>query len=867
MVGQHVADGRLVAGSMVERVVDLAVGAERALTAPRPPARGTVRAWLLQPSTQAVALSGGLVAFGLTLALSGGPWPSPVLGTTLELDWWMLGLMFAASELLVFHVELHRETHTFSFSEVPFVLGLCFASAPALLLGRVVGGVLVLLAQRQKPLKLVFNGSVFIAEVGIALAVFHALAGDASLTSGQLWFAAWVAILAADLVSALAVGLVIRCHGGPADFRMLGLIAVGTASFNSCLGIITVVASGESAAALLLIAILVLGACLGFRAFALLAQRYSSLKVLHDFTRALDDATRDGSLLDTVLFQARQLLRAEIAEINLVGAPSGGPRVCVVTRDGTRDELTEAPGIGEEITRWVLLDRAAMSIPQGRAKGLLADRLAELGVRDCVVARITAGGGVSGTLVVANRLGSVGTFSAEDSRLLETLARQAGVALENGHLIERLVREARERQHEAHHDALTGLPNRTFFRRELNEAIQRSTSRDYGFSVMLMDLDRFKEINDTLGHDSGDRLLEEIAQLLLTAIPRGARVARLGGDEFAVLVPGVADGETASEVARSIRNAVARPLTIDGMSLETGVSVGIAFWPTHGRDASTLLKSADVAMYAAKANPERVQVYDDRDDEHSLRRLTLGGALGRALQEEEISICHQPILRTSDGCTARVEILARWEHPSLGQVPPSEFIPLAEHSGVVGSLTRYVLERALEEYEQVCEAASFGLAVNLSVHNLLDADLAREVRGALDAAGVDPSLLTLEVTESGMLDPSRTVRALRRLADVGVRLSIDDFGTGYSSLSYLQRLPVQEVKIDQSFVARMTRDRGDRAIVQSIIDLAHNLGLEVVAEGVEDRKTWEGLVAAECDAAQGFYLSRHCVRGSLAVGS
>ena len=422
----------------------------------------------------------------------------------------------------------------------------------------------------------------------------------------------------------------------------------------------------------------------------------------------------------------------------------------------------------------------------------------------------------------------------------------------------RLVAEASARlRRQAEVDALTGLPNRSRFQRDLRRALLRA-GRDSRVATLLLDLDGFKEVNDTLGHHMGDLLLQEVGPRLRDSLPRDAKVSRLGGDEFAVLLPAVEDADAALAVADQVAIALSRPFELAGTSLHAEASIGIALFPDHGRDGSTLLQRADVAMYEAKRSGARVRVYDAADDRYDASRLLLLGELPRALENDELVLHYQPKIALADGRPFGVEALVRWEHPDRGLLAPGEFIPLAERTGLIRPLTLWVLERALRQARAWRdEGLDLEVAVNLSAASLLDGSVPHDVARLLGATGVPPSSLALEVTESlVMTDPVRAGEVLRLLSTMGVSLSIDDYGTGHSSLSYLKRLPVCELKIDRSFIGAVSTDARDASIVRSTVELGHNLGLRVVAEGVEDADALAQLAALGCDLAQGFHICR-----------
>jgi diguanylate cyclase (GGDEF)-like protein/PAS domain S-box-containing protein len=413
-------------------------------------------------------------------------------------------------------------------------------------------------------------------------------------------------------------------------------------------------------------------------------------------------------------------------------------------------------------------------------------------------------------------------------------------------------------RHQALHDALTELPNRTLLQDRLEQAI-RSAHRDQtSCALLLLDLDRFKEINDTFGHHFGDMLLRHLALRLQRNIRESDSVARLGGDEFAVLLPGV-DGEGADEVARKLQSALAEPFELDGQQFHSGGSIGIAVYPDHGVDASTLLRHADIAMYVAKREREGFARFQPEHAARGASAYALVADLRAAIdQRNHLSLHYQPIVSLADGRVHRVEALARWNHPRLGLIPPDQFIELAEHADLIKPLTLWAINAALEQQAAWhWQGLDVPVAVNLSVSNLQDRELVAAIEHTLASWRADASLLGLEITESGLMsDPDLAMRTVSNLHNLHIRISIDDFGTGYSSLAYLKRLPVHEVKIDKSFVIGMRDDENDASIVRAVIQLGHQLGLDVVAEGVEDEGALARLRELGCDFAQGYHLSR-----------
>jgi diguanylate cyclase (GGDEF)-like protein len=405
----------------------------------------------------------------------------------------------------------------------------------------------------------------------------------------------------------------------------------------------------------------------------------------------------------------------------------------------------------------------------------------------------------------------------------------------------------------AYHDALTDLPNRLLLQDRLAHALRSASRANSPLALLLLDLNGFKEINDTLGHHAGDRVLQYVASRARGLLRGVDTVARLGGDEFAVVLPAT-DVDGALLTAQKVLSEIEQPCVIDHRALSVRASLGIACFPDHGRAAGTLLERADVAMYVAKSDRVGIAVYAPDLDQHAHRRLTLVAELRNGLSENQFSVEYQPIVHLSTNVVTGVEALVRWNHPKLGRVLPGDFVHLAEQTGLINPLTTIVLETAIREWSQPPSVPPLTVAVNLSPRTLLDPSLPRRIADMLAVYSAPPESLAFEITENILMsDPARSMDCLHRLHDMGMRITIDDFGSGYSSLSYLRRLPIDELKIDRSFIAALLTGP-DEVIVRSAIDLAHNLGLRVVAEGVESDDVHARLTALGCDAAQGTFI-------------
>jgi diguanylate cyclase (GGDEF)-like protein len=429
------------------------------------------------------------------------------------------------------------------------------------------------------------------------------------------------------------------------------------------------------------------------------------------------------------------------------------------------------------------------------------------------------------------------------------------IGVQVGHFIDRVTAEE-ALAHQALHDSLTGLPNRAYLADRLSEALTAAEASGSTAALLLLDLNRFKEVNDTLGHHYGDMVLREVSARVQSVVRGSATLARLGGDEFAVVLPS-ADFTMAIKVARTILAMLDMPYELEEHSIDVGASLGISLYPEHGGEPSELLRRADVAMYIAKDTGGGYEIYSVAKDRHSVRRLTLAADLRLALANDDLRLHFQPLLALPEGKIKGVEVLVRWQHPERGLIMPEQFIPLAETTGLIGVLTLWVLEAALRQCAAWHQAGcTFGVSVNVSVRTLQDAQLPDTVAWLLHRYAVAPEMLTLEITESTLMaDPLRAMNVLTRMAKIGVRIAIDDFGTGYSSLAYLKGLPIHEIKIDKSFVIGMGKGENDTAIVRSVIELGHNLGMKVVAEGVEHQPAWNILVGMGCDIAQGNFMS------------
>ena len=465
-------------------------------------------------------------------------------------------------------------------------------------------------------------------------------------------------------------------------------------------------------------------------------------------------------------------------------------------------------------------------------------------------------------------IGAIGVAYADEGRrpgegeiaLLKQFAQLASIGLVHGALNdanERLITLATT-------DTLTDLPNRSLLLQRMTEFLSLTRQEDGSMALLMLDLDRFKEVNDTFGHQLGDQLLQQVGLRLCQAVPATATVARLGGDEFAVFLPSAVEAE-ARQVVSKISTALEQSFLVADTPLHVEASIGIALYPAHGNDALTLFRHADVAMYNAKQKREGYALYDANYDQYSPHRLALLGDLRKAIANNELCLYYQPKADLKTGHVKSVEALIRWQHSTYGFIPPNQFIPLAEQTGLIKPLTSWVVETAVSQCRRwLDEGYELAVAVNLSMWNLRDVTLSATIHSLLTRYGVPPRFLICEITESALMtDAEHVLRVLQDIFALGVYIAIDDYGTGYASLSYLKRLPADELKIDRTFVQHLVTDLADQAIMRSTINMAHSMGIRVVAEGVEDQETWNLLAALRCDSIQGYFLSRPVPASSL----
>jgi diguanylate cyclase (GGDEF)-like protein len=766
-----------------------------------------------------------------------------------------VALAFGLAELAVVHVPVGRNSWTLSLSDVPLVVGLFVLAPGPFLAARLVGAVVPLvLRHRGSPHKLLFNVAWYSVEASLALLVWHAVqVGHPGLGPGA-WLATAAVTVATDLAGTVLIGLAIAADSGSrfAPRAVLSEANPLVALVNASAALVIVYVVTVDWRALWTVGVLV--ALLGFaqRSHNRLRRRTDSLEELSRFTGEVGGELDVESATRTALTWMTSALKAEVAELTLTADFAGADRRWRARFDAEA-EAVAGPGLAVALAPW-LVDGPVV-VRRATKDRALAEALRRTGLRDAMVMPLVGDGEPIGTLLVGDRLGDVETFGPNELRELVAVGNHLSVTLRNARRADAIREHADEQVRRSLRDELTGLPNRRCLEQDLSARLDAGEAA----TVLLVDLDRFADINDTLGHRTGDALLAMVAERLVESVPAGATVGRLVADEYAVVLPGADEPATASVMAL-VRHAFSRPFPLDGLQVGVEASIGVAVGgpdPDQCTAAGELFRRADLAKHGAKVRRSGVETYRADLESGGAARLTLLAELRDAIASGELRVHFQPKVRIADGEVTGAEALVRWDHPQRGMIPPDEFIPVAEHSGLLTPLTFAVLRQALDACASWRRGGrDMGVAVNISPRSLLEATFVDEVARALAGVEVPASALTLEITESSLMaDPDRAVAAMHRLRDLGVRLAIDDLGTGYSSLAYLQRLPAGEVKVDKSFL-RPGADDESFAIVRAVVDLGHGLGRHVVAEGVEDAETWERLRRIGCDIAQGYWISR-----------
>jgi diguanylate cyclase (GGDEF)-like protein len=790
------------------------------------------------------------------------------------IPWPVFALTFFLAELKVVDVHFRREKHSFSLSEFPAVLGLFLLSPTDYFLAMLIGSGAALVYSRQPPLKFAFNLSNFAISAAVTLSVFRLLTSPSGAPVVGDWAAAFAATLLATVVSALTIATAISLSGGAPQFQKLPeMIQFGSlvAVANTSLALLAVSLLWLDAHLLWLLVVPLGTVFLAYRAYLSEREKGERLEFLYQSGRILQHSPELDSAIVALLEHARSMYRAERAEILLYPRSTDGDALLTTTTED-RPATTMIPVVihpDDPIQRRVQTEaHAFFHVP-----GLM--ELGSNGIRQAMVAPLRAEAGTIGSILIGNRLTQGTSFTDDDLRLLDTLANQAAAALENGQLEQSLAELSRlkeELRHQAYHDPLTGLGNRSLFSEQVNARIANPGPGLLPV-VLFVDLDDFKVVNDSLGHVAGDRLLVAVADRVRNCVRSGDVAARLGGDEFAILLDDVPDLNRALAVCKRLLEALKVPVPIEGQELSISASIGIA----AGRDeldrADDLLRNADVAMYMAKAQGKsQYAIFEPTMHAAIIERHALSSELSRGVGRGELLVYYQPIVTLETGRMHGVEALVRWRHPTRGIVGPDEFIPLAEESGTILALGRWVLTEACREvaaWRQTWpEAEDLVLTINLAAAQLQQADFVDDLRGILADTGFPAEYLVLELTESAMFHDTQTsIARLQALRQLGIRIAIDDFGTGYSSLGYLRRFQVDILKIARDFIGSADGGSEDWAFAHAIVALGRTLDLRIVAEGVEQDGQLQRLRQMGCEFGQGFLFARPMAGDAFATGA
>src|SRR3954471_11844798 len=794
----------------------------------------------------------------------------PGAPTALSLPWVLWAGAFVVAEALVVHVQWQREAHAFSMGDLVLGAGLLLATPRELVIAQVLGFAVTLVVQRrQRGLKLAFNLAISALGGSLATIVFAVLSGPVGLWD---WLGALFAVLVITVTSDLCIFAVISLSEGRAHLapllEMLALSLPFTLG-SAAVGLVLARSATSDPAALALLALPTILIVAAYRAYTGAREQQENLRLLHEVTSLLHNSSDTQEAIGDFLDSVRSAFRAGMAELVLLG-PAGREGATVSRSVEGAEAVVMAPlDAPEDHHRLLRLATAsgALTTRTGTGRGQHLDAYAGgRGLKDAMAAALRTDDRVHGLLLVGGRLGDVTTFTSSDLALLDTFARHVATSLERGRLEENLrqVTDLKEQlRHQALHDPLTGLPNRTLFLDRVRHAVDTASRTRVWPAVLYLDLDGFKPVNDTFGHEAGDVLLRTIADRLRGCRRPADTAARMGGDEFVVLLNGPIDRLGVARVVERIRAQLDVPVLLgEGVVTTVGASIGVALGDVETLDADTLVRHADVAMYAAKRTPgTKFQVYEPGLGNTTSHRKDSASELAAAIRNGELRTVYQPLIDMRTGRPIGAEALVRWEHPTDGLRSPDQFIGLAEESGLITRIGELVLDDACRQaarwVAESPEQEDLLVRVTLSARQVAGDQIVEQVRAALAGSGLEPHRLVLEITETVLMqDRDAAAATLWLLKGLGVRIAIEDFGTGYSSLACLRRFPIDMLKVAREFVDGLGRDAHDDVITRAIVELAGTLGLLTVAEGIETTQQSETVAALGCDIAQGYLFSR-----------
>jgi diguanylate cyclase (GGDEF)-like protein len=799
------------------------------------------------------------------------------------MPWWILAALFYAGEVCLVDLQFRRGAFSFSMNEVPLVLGLFFASPRELLVTLIIGSGLALLVQhRLSLLKATFNVSNFAIDAALAIVVTRWLLPRPFTMGLQAWLVIGIATVCAAALGCVTVSAAISLSERTVDIKRL-VFALGahfsSALTNLSIGLAAATVTYFDTDAAWLLAIPAAMVFVAYRAYIREREKHEILEFLFASNRILTQNPDLEQAIVALLEQAKQMFRTETAEA-VIAPPDDAPLLRIRLDGEHAPRVMEQVTDGSTLAMWdriatsprptIVSSSAAAGRRQGKTVAHTASNdadgyLVAQSLRNAMIAPLRGETRAIGMLMIGDRMGEGTSFGKQDLRLFEALANNVSVALENGRL-EQSLSHLRELEQKltllAFHDPLTGLANRSLFSDRVVETLAAAKAEDRTCAVLFIDLDDFKTVNDTLGHEAGDQLLAAVAERITSCLRPTDQPARLGGDEFAVIIEDALSGQAAERVAARITDALRLPVPVNGCDLYIRASIGIAT-SQDVHSADEMLRNADLAMYMAKADGKgRYRWFRPSMRADVVKRHQLKSDLERAADNGEFQVYYQPIVDLHTGRPVAAEALVRWLHPERGLIFPAAFIPAAERSGLINEIGRFVLQDACSrvlDWQRVAAAGPtpFAVSVNLSPAQFAQPDLVSQVEEAVEVAGINPASLILEITEGLMLQGSeRVLRVLDRLSSFGVRMAMDDFGTGYASLSSLRELPMDMIKIAKTFTDDISGNEEKSPFVRAMIELGEALGLVTLAEGIETGQQARELDRLGCQLGQGFHFAR-----------
>ena len=794
-----------------------------------------------------------------------------------RMPWWMLVTLFYAGEASMVNLQFRRGGFSFTMSEVPLVIAILFATPAELTVTLVAGCAIAMLHHRLSPLKAAFNTANLALGGALTVLMVRAFAHGPVSMGPRTWIVVGLATSATATFGCLIVSTAISLSEDRLDLKRMAFgLATHFASFatNASVGLAAAAVISFRPGAAWLLAIPAATVFVAYRAYVREREKHEILEFLYASNRLLTQTPDLEQAILALLQNAREMFHTETAEA-VICPPDDSPLLRIRIEGDHEPRVMEQVVDDATLAMWERIAVSPGPVVVGRAGQRHHDRgdvpsddvtyLSTQSLHNAMLAPLRGETRAIGMLMVGDQLGEGALFTKQDVRLFEALASHVSVALENGRLEQSLshLRDLEQKLTQlAFHDALTGLPNRSLFSERVVTALSTAKAEDRTCAVLFIDLDDFKTVNDTLGHEAGDQLLQAVAERITSCLRPCDQPARLGGDEFAVIIEDALTSQSAERVAARITDALRMPIRVNGGDLYTRASIGIAT-SQDVHSADELLRNADLAMYMAKADGKgRYRWFRAAMRADVVQRHQLKSDLERANERGEFQVYYQPIVDLRSGRPLAAEALVRWVHPDRGLIFPASFIPAAERSGLINEIGRFVLQDAcmqVARWQQIGPVSDrpFAVTVNLSPAQFAQPDLVSQIEDAVDAAGIDPASLVLEITEGLMLQGSeRVLRTLDRLSGYGVRMAMDDFGTGYASLSSLRELPMDMIKIAKTFTDDISGNEEKSPFIRAMIELGEALDLVTLAEGIETAQQARELERLGCQLGQGYHFAR-----------